>query len=694
MIRGMQEFFSIFSFFYCIIVGVRKGLEHLPQAVPEWGGAWVWNATFLFFKAGSEGQRRMFFLLPHGGMEAKAGSAESPVLWTALGQAIRCAQKKIRIMKRRVFLNMDNLGIRKKLVVVYVVAFFIPFLVVSVILSVWLQNRLTQWTIERSRSSMTQTATLFKDMLKNVEDLSDTLYINQQVQTTLKRHYESPKEVYEQYMTISFLDDFLQANLDITSIRYYTENSTILDNSFFIKAGRDIVLSDWYVRARESHGKSFWVTKTDNITKRKTLSLVRSMWDFNNDEFIGVLSVNIDYQRIDRFVMNQSQETVIAIDGEIEFSSNEIPEGFSPDFLEEVYSSSEIQSVNVRWKEKNDVALITQILVDNGNSVILLQILPRAELAAATFQGLFIYFVIMILALAFSFMAILFFSKYFNGRVEYINNEIQKVVQNNFEIGPSLPGSDEFASIYHALETTTQNIKKLIDEVYQHKIEQEQLLSRQNDIRFKMLASQINPHFLFNTLETIRMQALSDGNRKVANTIKLLAKILRHNLDVTDRPVPLFTEVEAVSNYLDIQHLRFADRVSYDITYLSDIRNIGILPLLIQPVVENSFIHGLESRKSGGFIYISIECKGKDLFIHVKDNGSGMSKAKLEELRQKLLTGTVENISASIGMVNVNQRIKLFYGSDYGLEIESVENEGTCVTIHVPLIPPNSDSEK
>ncbi len=627
-------------------------------------------------------------------MEAKAGSAESPVLWTALGQAIRCAQKKIRIMKRRVFLNMDNLGIRKKLVVVYVVAFFIPFLLVSVILSVWLQNRLTQWTIERSRSSMTQTATLFKDMLKNVEDLSDTLYINQQVQTTLKKRYESPKEVYEQYMTISFLDDFLQANLDITSIRYYTENSTILDNSFFIKAGRDIVLSDWYVRARESHGKSFWVTKTDNITKRKTLSLVRSMWDFNNDEFIGVLSVNIDYQRIDRFVMNQSQETVIAIDGEIEFSSNEIPAGFSPDFLEEVYSSSEIQSVNVRWKEKNDVALITQILVDNGNSVILLQILPRAELAAATFQGLFIYFVIMILALAFSFMAILFFSKYFNGRVEYINSEIQKVVQNNFEIGPSLPGSDEFASIYHALETTTQNIKKLIDEVYQHKIEQEQLLSRQNDIRFKMLASQINPHFLFNTLETIRMQALSDGNRKVANTIKLLAKILRHNLDVTDRPVPLFTEVEAVSNYLDIQHLRFADRVSYDITYLSDIRNIGILPLLIQPVVENSFIHGLESRKSGGFIYISIECKGKDLFIHVKDNGSGMSKAKLEELRQKLLTGTVENISASIGMVNVNQRIKLFYGSDYGLEIESVENEGTCVTIHVPLIPPNSDSEK
>ena len=590
-------------------------------------------------------------------------------------------------MIKRNLLNLDNLKIRKKLMVVYFVAFFIPFIIVSIILSFWLRNRLNQWTIEQSRSSVTQTATLFKDMLNNVKDLSDTLYVNQQIQSTLKRHYNTPQEVYEQYITISFLDDFLQANLDISSIRYYTENPTILDNSFFIKATKDITSSDWYKRAKSYHGRSFWVTKTDNITKRKTLSLVRSMWDFNEDKFIGVLSVNIEYQRIDRFVMNQEQETIIAIDGEIQFSSREIPSNFAPEFLDQVYSSSQIESINIEWNQRNDVALITQILIENGNSIILLQILPGKEIFMTTFQGLLIYFSIMSVALAFSLTMILVFSNYFTRRIDYINSEIQKVVQNNFAIGPSLPGSDEFASIYHALETTTGNIKQLIDEVYQHKIEQEQLLSRQNDIRFKMLASQINPHFLFNTLETIRMQALSDGNRKVANTIKLLAKILRHNLDVTDRPVPLFQEIEAVSNYLDIQHLRFADRVSYDIIYLSDIRSIGILPLLIQPVVENSFIHGLEARKTGGFIYISIESKNKDLFIKVRDNGCGINETKLEELRQKLQTGTVENISSSIGMINVNQRIKLFYGDDYGLSIESRQDEGTTVTIHVPLIP-------
>lgn len=590
-------------------------------------------------------------------------------------------------MFRKIAKHFDNLKIRKKLIAIYILAFLIPFIIIAVLFSNWLHNKLQLWTIEQSRSSMTQTATLFKDMIHTVEDLSDTLYVNQQIQNTLKRHYKSPQEVYEQYITISFLDDFLQANVDISSIRYYTENNTILDNSYFMKANAEIVESDWYQRAKRTNGKSFWITKTDNITKRHVLSLVRSIWSFTDNQFIGVLSVNIDRDRIERFVESQDKETLIAINHVLEYSSRPAPESFDTNFFKKSFSTDTIESVEIEWGHKRDVALVNQIIENETNSILLAQILPRRELGLATLQGIAIYIIIMMLGLVFSFLMISIFSTYFTRRITYINSEIQKVVQNNFEIGPRLEGKDEFAEIYSALETTTVNIKQLIDEVYQHKIEQEQLISRQSDIRFKMLASQINPHFLFNTLETIRMQAFADGNRQVANTIKLLAKILRHNLDVTDRPVPLMEEIEAVSNYLDIQHLRFADRVSYDIIYLSDIRSIGILPLLIQPVVENSFIHGLEARKSGGFIYISIENDGQNVYIRVKDNGCGMSESKLEELRQKLLTGTVENISTSIGMVNVNQRIKLFYGDKYGISIESKEEEGTTVTIHVPLIP-------
>jgi len=278
------------------------------------------------------------------------------------------------------------------------------------------------------------------------------------------------------------------------------------------------------------------------------------------------------------------------------------------------------------------------------------------------------------------------FANYMAKRVSYLQMQINRIVQSNFELGPRLSGLDEFAEIYDALMATSNNIKTLIDEVYRHKIQREQLLARQNDIRFKMLSNQINPHFLFNSLETIRMQAIEDDNKQVANTIKLLAKILRHNLSVSNNPVSLKDEIEAVDNYLAIQHLRFEERVKYRIDIHTDITDAYILPLLIQPLVENSFTHGLQDRKIGGLIEISIDtCNNDSEFqISIKDNGCGISSEKLTQLKARLATGTVENFSSSIGMVNVNQRIKLFYGQNYGLEIESEIEKGTSVIIKIP----------
>ena len=135
--------------------------------------------------------------------------------------------------------------------------------------------------------------------------------------------------------------------------------------------------------------------------------------------------------------------------------------------------------------------------------------------------------------------------------------------------------------------------------------------------------------------------------------------------------------------------MRFEDRVSYDIVTMCDINDIMILPLLIQPLVENSFSHGLEDRVSGGFIYILInteEIDGKMIMnISVKDNGSGIDEEKLEELNNNLKEKNDDIDSTHIGIVNVNSRIKLFYGKEYGLSIKSDFGEGTIVTITIPV---------
>ena len=222
-----------------------------------------------------------------------------------------------------------------------------------------------------------------------------------------------------------------------------------------------------------------------------------------------------------------------------------------------------------------------------------------------------------------------------------------------------------------------------------------QIDSIQLEMRYKMLSSQINPHFLFNTLETIRMKALGSGDKEVATMLRILASLLRYNLSVEGKPVPLIKELDAIQNYLNIQHFRFGDRVSYDIATTCDIQNIMILPLLIQPIVENSFLHGLENKVSGGFIYILITQDSKnrdDILITVKDNGCGMDEEQIKALTEKMNATNIT--TTSIGMANVNSRIKLFYGEQYGITIQSEPGEGTSVTLRIRNIRENQMMER
>ena len=226
---------------------------------------------------------------------------------------------------------------------------------------------------------------------------------------------------------------------------------------------------------------------------------------------------------------------------------------------------------------------------------------------------------------------------------------------------------------------------------YQAKIKEQELINRQQQMEFEMLASQINPHFLYNTLETIRMQALSSGNRDVATSIKLLGRSMRYVLENTGTSFTTLTkELEYIRTYLAIQQLRFGDKVNYriDVEDSLDTDGCRILPLLLQPIVENAILHGLVDRERDGLITISIhtgqtEDSKNDLYILIQDNGSGMSTATLDALLAHVQEHDTSD-RQSIGLYNINQRIQLLYGENYYMHIKSQPGEGTTVTLKIP----------
>jgi two-component system, sensor histidine kinase YesM len=588
---------------------------------------------------------------------------------------------------------INNLKIKHKLMLFYATTFLIPLIILSGLSISWLRQTLLEWERMRTDTVFQQTESLFTDILTSVTKLSDRIYVNKPIQDIILKQFKNTKDTYTAYSSISFLDDFLRVYEGISNFRLYTENQTLLDNSYIIKTTDAIRKKTWYQTAILLNGQSFWTYKRDNITGREYLSLVRSVWRTTDHSFIGVLSINLNPYYVNKLLNNKMFNTLIIYNGTIIYNIGGITD---TSLMEKILSMSEkpaYKNVNTLIAGGKKVEInIRHFNPYHGkiNTFTIIYLIPTDRLTNATMHVTRLVILIFVVCLTLSAVMIFLFSLYFEKRVQKVKTGILCVVSNNFEIQKSIGGRDEFAEIYDALYEMSVNIKQLIKEVYIRDLEKEQLLARQNDMRFKMLSAQINPHFLFNTLEHIRMRALAAGDKDVPYMLKLLAKILRYNLSVNGDNVPLISEIETINNYLEIQHKRFANRISYDIMLLCDARKIQILPLLIQPIVENSFTHGLSSKMSGGFIYIEIKEDIQSiqplLIITVRDNGCGISADKQKEINTNLKKDTIENNSSSIGMINVNQRIKLHYGMEYGIEIQSTAGKGTSVYLKIPLV--------
>lgn len=300
-----------------------------------------------------------------------------------------------------------------------------------------------------------------------------------------------------------------------------------------------------------------------------------------------------------------------------------------------------------------------------------------------------IYIIILIIATLFPLLLTFLFSSYFNTRVQTLKNAMHQVSQGDYNIMKLFKGDDELTEIFKDLNATVEKIYENEAKFYQSQIVEQQLINKQQQMEFKMLASQINPHFLYNTLETIRMQALSTGNTDVITSIKLLGKSMHYVLENTGTDsTTLGKELEYIEVYLSIQKLRFGDRINYSIQNPEelDLNNYKILPLLLQPIVENAVIHGLERKNLNGQILINITNSTNNILtIEITDNGYGMNAEKLQELNDRINSAALDS-TTSIGLYNINHRIKLLYGTEFGIAFTSQLNVGTTVILNIPAI--------
>lgn len=249
--------------------------------------------------------------------------------------------------------------------------------------------------------------------------------------------------------------------------------------------------------------------------------------------------------------------------------------------------------------------------------------------------------------------------------------DVENFDEDNYEIKLYSDTQDEVGQLNRSVIKMTCRIKNLIEMVYKEQI-------WQKEAEILSLQAQINPHFLYNTLDTIRWIAVEHDEQEVSEQIEALSGLFRHVLNNGKEVTTVKEEVEHLQNYLAIQKCRFEEKIKVDLSVDESLYDYKVLKLVLQPLVENAFVHGLEGKIGGGNIKIAVIEIGRDIVYRVVDDGVGVEQEKI----QAILDST-DSLPQIYGLKNVNDRIKLKYGSDYGVTFKSTIGHGTEVQVRV-----------
>lgn len=592
--------------------------------------------------------------------------------------------------KKRWFLTdfLTKKKIRTQLYTVYVVAVFVPITIVGIYLLTYVSDLLTTYYEDSLRAEGIRIRTLFSELTADVYDKTTDLMFDDEINRILTTQEYPVDKVNNSVYYCPAINNLVYANVDIEDITIYTDNSYAQNYLHFEAITEEMEQEEWMQKARKSY-VSFWTTLESIDSNGRSdwnLCLVRRIAGIG-EENMAVMVIQVKDGFLKGRINSKKYDIRILTDNNVTCYSPVAGEyGKSVDLYID-WTDDYFQGSGTYWENGKQI-LYNVMGLSMYQSTSNTYVVTASDTAYYEIRKIVMTCtLILFAALTLPLLLILFFTTHFSNRVTTLRREMKKVSNQEYDILPEFHGEDELSEVFADLRALVRTIEEKNEQVYTSQLRHEQLQNEQQKMEMKMLASQINPHFLYNTLESIRMQALTAGNREVANSIKLLGKSMRYVLENTGTGfINLQKEMDYIETYIAIQKMRFGDRVNFEMVIEADIvlEEYLILPFLVQPVIENAIVHGLEGITENGRVKMHLSVVRGYLQLSVTDNGIGMDEEALNNLRENINKNTL-NTSTSIGLGNIDRRVKLCYGEQYGLSVRSNVGKGTTVVIRLPL---------
>ena len=561
----------------------------------------------------------------------------------------------------------------------------IPLLLVYFYMYEKTRSSLLEQNIYAQKTGMEEERGLLEDAMNEADEFSSRIHFDNSSGKVVVDEGDGKILRYD-YHDYELLEEYIERYYsEIVDVSVYLfDDSVKVDNRHYKLVTDTIRAKEWFKDTSAAEGQSIWSYLTNVQTLQRSLRLTRTITDEKGNE-AGIVSVALSPELSETYIMTRPYQALMLLnDSNVVYSNFKITEEETADFINKV-GTGEFGG-NITFRDTEYITSKINIQADGADDYYsIIHMTPYQNLWTETKRSavyLMLPFIVAIIIMAASVISL---SAWYTRRITDINRAMKKITEKDYKHAETEVGAarDELWELYNDLQTMVADMQRMDEQSANERIEKEQLYARQREVEFKMLTTQVNPHFLYNTLENIRMLAAIHGEKEIEEISVDLTSLLRSSLEAGNNLRTLAWEMNIVECYIRIQNFRFGDRITAEIEYDKEqAEKYLVLPFIIQPFVENAYAHGMESKETG-LIRVLVDIEDK-IHITIEDNGDGMTEDQLEEIRRSM--DDYENTDRShIGICNVNQRIKLRFGEEYGVELNSKYKEGTKIDIWLPL---------
>ncbi len=589
-------------------------------------------------------------------------------------------------MKKISFQTLRNKSIQTKLYIFFIILIILPLTFLGAGISVLTRNLLTEQIQKSALQYINQSVQSIENTLGELDSIVVSNLWNVNLQNYLNEPVEYISSPEEKRQINSILRSIANARQDIEYLVLeknsgekfiYSSRTEIIDYEKYLSIFREEAMA--LSQERFDAGKSVWYA----LPQEPDYVLgVKRIYDFESLEELGWIYVFFKEDTILRqyedlkttensfFVVNDEFGAIVS-ENATDYISADAADSSSKSSKQETDSQLSIGQEETLLSNNG---YITQTQEADSLGWSITAFTPKAEIMRPIYR--FQWTIVSIIAVLIGILLLIMrrFARSLTNPIENLTQKMQEVRNENFNVSVEYQSDDEIGELSETFNLMTDRMKHLIEEDYKSRI-----LIRETE--FKFLRAQINPHFLYNTLDSISWMAAMGGNQDVSDMAVALGRILRWSISNTDDVVPLKEEAANVEDYLSIQQIRFGEDLTYTIDMEEDSLNWMVPKIILQPLVENALVHGLEPKPGEKNIRISAEAAGDELVLTVCDNGVGIDQEKLEQIR----AGKVRHQGQhGVGLNNVRKRIQMYYGDDRLFQIDSKVGEGTEIRVIIP----------